>query len=132
MMIRITLGVALLAGLAAAQSLDFQVYRTKVEPIFLKKRTGHARCVVCHSANNSAFRLQWKQGSTEFTEEESHKNFDLVSKLVKPGDPKASRLLIHPLSPEAGGDRFHGGGRQFASENDPDWKLLAEWVRGAK
>jgi hypothetical protein len=39
-------------------------------------------------------------------------------------------LLIHPLAPDAGGDKFHGGGRQFASQEDPDWKIVAEWVRG--
>lgn len=122
----------LTTGIAAAQSLDFEVYRTKVEPIFLKKRPGHARCVVCHSANNSAFRLQWTQGSDAFTEDQSRKNFEFVKNLVKPGDPAGSRLLIHPLSPDAGGDKFHGGGRQFASEDDPDWKVLAEWVRSAK
>lgn len=125
----------LAAGLssALAQELDFETYRTKVEPIFLKKRPGHARCVVCHEANNSAFRLQpLEKGATSWTEEESRKNFQSVSRLVKPGDPTASRLLIHPLAPDAGGDKFHGGGRQFASQDDPEWKTLAEWVRGAK
>ena len=33
-------------------------------------------------------------------------------------------------SPEAGGNTFHSGGRQFASKNDPDWKTLAQWVTG--
>lgn len=130
---RLALCAALVAGVVAAQSLDFEVYRTKVEPIFLKRRTGHARCVVCHSANNSAFRLEaLTPGSTSFTEEQSRKNFASVSKLVKPGDPADSRLLVHPLSPEAGGDRFHGGGRQFASKNDPDYKTVADWIRQAK
>jgi len=118
---------------AWAQQLDFETFRTRVEPIFLKKRPGHARCVVCHEANNSAFRLQpLEKGATEWTEEQSRKNFESASRLVKPGDPAASRLLMHPLSPEAGGDKFHGGGRQFASEDDPEWKILADWVRGAK
>jgi hypothetical protein len=36
--------------------------------------------------------------------------------------------LIHPLAPEAGGDLFHSGGRQFASKDDPDWKALAEFA----
>jgi hypothetical protein len=132
MMLRIGIGLAILSGLAVAQSLDFEVYRSKVEPIFLKRRAGHARCVVCHSANNSAFRLQWTQGATEFTEEQSRKNFESASKLVRPGDPDMSRLLIHPLAPDAGGDRFHGGGRQFPSKDDPDWKILADWVQAAK
>jgi len=128
---RIAIGIALVAGLAAAQSLDFQAYRTKVEPIFLKKRTGHARCAVCHSANNSAFRLQpLPHDGGSYTEEQSRRNFDSVKNLVTPGNPDTSKLLIHPLAPDAGGDKFHGGGRQFASKSDPDWQAIADWVRG--
>ncbi|MBV9745233.1 MAG: hypothetical protein JO099_15840 [Acidobacteriia bacterium] len=130
---RLAVCAALLAGLASAGSLDFEVYRTKVEPIFLKRRPGHARCVVCHEANNSAFRLQQlPEGATSWTEEQSKKNFESVSHLVTPGNPTASRLLIHPLAPDAGGDKFHGGGRQFASQEDPDWVAIANWVRQAK
>ena len=122
---------AFLTPLAMAQSLDFETYRAKVEPIFLKKRPGHARCVVCHEANNSGFRLQpLAKGTTHWTEEQSRMNFQSVSRLVKPGNPEASRLLIHPLAPDAGGDKFHGGGRQFASKDDPDWQTIAAWVDG--
>jgi hypothetical protein len=118
---------------APTQSLDFKYYRTRVEPIFLKKRPGHARCVVCHAASNNAFRLQpLPAGSTNWTEEQSRRNFEVVSRLVTPGDATSSRLLLHPLSAEAGGDRFHSGGRQFASQNDPDWRVLADWVRNTR
>jgi hypothetical protein len=127
----LALGIAVLP--LAAQSLDFQAYKAKVEPIFLKKRGSHARCVSCHSASNSAFRLQpLARGSTTWNEEQSRLNFENVSKLVSPGKPDASRLLIHPLSQEAGGDEFHSGGNQFPSREDPDWKVLAEWVRTGK
>jgi len=46
----------------------------------------------------------------------------------------SSKILLHPLSPMAGGDItfVHGGGRQFASKQDPDWQILAEWVSGRK
>jgi hypothetical protein len=126
--------VALLTVPAAfAQALDFETYKTRVEPIFLKRRPGHARCVVCHEASNSAFRLQPKPADgAAWTEEQSRRNFENVSHLVKPGDPTASKLLIHPLAPDAGGDDFHGGGRQFASQKDPDWMAIADWVRGTK
>jgi hypothetical protein len=118
---------------AAQSSLDFDTYRSKVEPIFLKKRPGHARCVACHSASNSAFRLQpLPEGATAWTPEQSKQNFESVSKLVKLGDPTASRLLKHPLAEDAGGDDFHSGGRQFTSQSDPDWQTIADWVRGKK
>jgi hypothetical protein len=124
----------LLAGLPlAAQTLDFETYRTRVEPIFAKKRPTHARCVVCHSANNSAFRLEpLPPGATAWTEEQSRKNFGYVSKLVTPGKPATSRLLLQPLAHEAGGEEFHSGGRQFTSKDDPDWKTIADWVSSAK
>jgi len=131
----LVLQVATLSATAQSptQSLDFDYYRTRVEPIFLKKRPSHARCVVCHVASNNAFRLQpLPAGSSTWTEEQSKRNFDIVSVLVTPGEPASSRLLLHALSPEAGGDPFHSGGRQFASQNDPDWQVLAAWVRGAK
>ncbi|HUI81109.1 MAG TPA: hypothetical protein VLY24_24460 [Bryobacteraceae bacterium] len=120
----------LFAGFAAAQTLDFEVYRSKVEPIFMKKRGAHARCVSCHSASNSRFKLEeLPQGATGWSEEQSRKNFDSVSKLVVPGDPLKSRLLKHPLAQDAGGDLFHNGGRQFTSQTDPDWQIIAEWVK---
>jgi hypothetical protein len=121
------------AGQSPTQSLDFEYYKTRVEPIFLEKRPGHARCVVCHVGSNNAFRLQpLLAGSTTWTEEQSRRNFEIVSRLVTPGDPSSSRLLLHALSPKGGGDAFHSGGRQFASQNDPDWRVMADWVRKAK
>ena len=114
-------------SVAAQSSLDFDTYRTKVEPIFAKKRPGHARCVACHSAGNSAFRLQpLPEGATAWTPEQSKLNFESVSKLVKPGDVSASRLLKHPLAEDAGGDEFHSGGRQFTSKSDPDLQGLGD------
>jgi hypothetical protein len=128
-----TLVLTATASVALAQSLDFETYRTRVEPIFLKKRPGHARCVVCHEANNSAFRLQpVPAAGASWTEEQSRKNFESVSHLVKPGDPMKSKLLLHPLAPDAGGDEFHGGGWQFVSQKDTDWMAIADWVRTAK
>jgi hypothetical protein len=142
--------IALLAGLAAIallvqtsassaarqsseSSLDFNYYKSRVEPIFLKKRPGHARCVVCHAGANNAFRLQpLSAGSTSWTEQQSKLNFEVASTLVTPGDPNSSRLLTHPLAAEAGGDHFHSGGRQFSSKEDAEWRTLADWVRGAK
>ncbi len=40
-------------------------------------------------------------------------------------------VFVYP--PEAGGDvRVHNGGRQFESQDDPDFKIMAAWVRGQK
>jgi len=117
---------------AQAPSLDFEFFRTRVQPIFLLKRPGHARCYVCHSTGTT-FRLErLSPGATSWNDEQSRRNFDSVRRLVVPGDPMASRLLTHPLTPEAGGDPFHSGGKHWDSEDDPEWQTLAEWVRGKK
>ena len=113
-------------------SFDFQYFLTKVEPIFFKARPGHARCYGCHILSNRAFRLEpLAQGNSEWTTEQSRKNFQSTIQQVVAGDPVSSRLLMHPLAPEAGGEAFHSGGRQFASQNDSDWLTMADWVRGA-
>jgi YVTN family beta-propeller protein len=109
----------------------FESFKVNVEPIFLKERAGHARCYGCHSEGNRAFHLaKLSNGSSSWTEEQSRLNFQNVMNLVTPGDPTSSRLLMHPLAPEAGGEAFHSGGRQFASQNDPDFLKIAEWVNG--
>lgn len=118
---------------SAAPALDYEFFKARVEPIFLKKRPTHARCYVCHEEANHALKLaKLSPGNTTWTEEESRRNFAIISALVTPGDPIGSTLLHHPLAPEAGGDAFHSGGRQFESQNDPDWMTLSEWVRGQK
>lgn len=122
----------LLQSTASAQSLDYDYFKTRVEPIFLAKRAGHVRCYVCHSdRSNNSFKLETiTQGAKFWTEEQSRKNFEVVSRLVAPGDPAKSLLLLQPLAPEAGGNAFHTGGRQFANKDDPNWKTLARWVGG--
>jgi hypothetical protein len=117
----------------AAPALNYDFFKNRIEPIFLEKRAGHTRCYVCHAESNNAFRLEKiVPGESFWSDEQSRKNFEMVSRLVNPGEPDTSRLLQHPLAPEGGGDVFHSGGRQFATKDDPDWKTLADWVSGKK
>ncbi len=123
---------------ASRPSLDYEFFKTRVEPIFLKKRwPDHARCYVCHEISrhgNGPLSLErLSPGASSWTEEQSRTNFQVVSKLVIPGNPLSSLLLLMPLAPEAGGlADTHQGGRQFASEDDPDWKNMKAWVLGQK
>jgi hypothetical protein len=129
----VALALQAVSATAAEPALDYEYYKTRVEPVFLKKRPGHARCMVCHVESNNAFRLQKFSGKQEsWADDESRKNFTLVSALVTPGNPDKSHLLMYPLAPEAGGSIYHSGGRQFGGKDDPDWKILAAWVNGAK
>jgi hypothetical protein len=69
-------------------------------------------------------------GETSWSEAESRKNFEAASRLVVPGNPDASRLLLMPLATDAGGTRFHPGGKHWTSRDDPDWQAIAAWIRG--
>ena len=117
----------------AAPALDYDFFKTRVQAVFLEKRPTHTRCYICHAEANNGFRLErLSPGATAWNEEQSRKNFEMTSKLVNAGDPDTSRLLMQPLAPEGGGNVFHSGGRQFASKDDPNWKVLADWVNGKK
>jgi hypothetical protein len=133
MIVAVAVGLQAAPALAADQILDYEFFKSRVEPIFLKKRPEHVRCYVCHSESSRVFRLEkLSDGSKFWTEEQSRRNFEVVSRLVVPGDPANSMLLLQPLAPESGGNPYHSGGRQFGTKNDPDWKVLALWVRGQK
>ena len=114
----------------ATAALDYEFYKARVQPLFLEKRVGSARCVTCH-AGSTTLRLQrFSPGSTAWTEEQTRQNFEAVKAMVVPGSPGASRLLRHPLARKAGGDVFHGGGQHWLTKDDPDWQVLAAWVNG--
>ena len=125
--------LAIVATAAFAQTtLDFEFFKTRVQPIFLAKRPGHARCYVCHSIG-TPFRLErLSPGATTWNDDQSRRNFEAAQREVVPGNPLASRLLIHPLAEEAGGDPMHGGGKHWDSQDNREWQTLAEWVRGKK
>ena len=105
---------------ASAPALDFEFFKTRVQPIFLAERAGHARCIACHGSG-TPLRLQpLADGRTTWTDEESRKNFDAVRRMVVPGSAK-SRLLLHPLEESAGGDFYHNGGKHWSSQTDAEW-----------
>src|SRR5688572_10308377 len=83
----------------SAKALDYEVFKTKVQPIFLEKRPGYTRCVVCHSGGSgpNSFLQPLSPGATTWNEEQSRKNFQSIQRLVTPGEPTKSRLLMHPL-----------------------------------
>jgi hypothetical protein len=129
--------IAALTALAAQQpapappasSLDYAFFRDRVQPIFLAKRPGHARCITCHESGTPRL-IALAAGASTWTEEQSRQNFAAWQRVVVPGDPTASRLLMHPLAKSAGGDPFHAGGKHWQSQSDPEWQILSAWVRG--
>jgi len=114
----------------AAGAPDFEFFKTRVQPILLAKRLGHARCYACHSIGTPLRLERLTPGMTTWSDEQSRKNFTAVLREVRPGNPLASRLLTHPLEEAAGGDTFHNGGKHWSAQGDPEWQTLAAWVRG--
>jgi hypothetical protein len=118
------------ASQSSTESLNYEFFKDKVEPIFLAKRPGHARCISCHSANRVRLHLvPLSPGASTWDESQSRENFELIKRVAFPGNLQ-SPLLIHPLLEQAGGDFFHSGGKHFNSQNDPEWLTLKAFVLG--
>jgi hypothetical protein len=113
----------------AAAGLDYEYFKKNVQPVFLKKRAGHARCVACHIGATPMNLTPMANGSSGWTEDETKKNFAAVQKVAIAGNAK-SMLLIHPLEESAGGDFYHSGGKHWTSQSDPEWQLLRAFVMG--
>ena len=119
-------------GPSAASPLDFEYFRTKVQLIFVAKREGHTRCVSCHSKGTPMRFQELTPGATTWTEDQSRKNFQVVLARVVPHNLGSSKLLMHPLLSDGGGDFYHSGGKHWNSILDPEWQTLANWVCGRK
>ena len=124
--------IAGLHGQAPSEvTLDFDYFKNRVQPIFLTKRPGHARCIACHG-QGTPLRLQPPAaGGTTWSEEDSRKNFEVMRRVAEPGNAK-SRLLVHVLDEKAGGDFYHNGGKHWSSQDDPEWQILRAWVMGSR
>ena len=84
-------------------------------------------CAACHGGGIRGFAREIPEGRDFRNEEESRANYGIIVEFVDSGYPLRSRFLTHPLE---GGDNYHGGGCRWHSEDDPEWQMLAAWVRG--
>src|SRR5258706_6376884 len=97
------LAIAALLAQQPPSSPDYSFFKERVEPILLKKRPGHARCVTCHEHGSPALQ-PLTAGATGWNEQQSRKNFETWKLFVVPGEPLKSPLLLHPLAEKACGD----------------------------
>ena len=116
----------------AAPDVDFEFFQACVQPIFQEPLPDGLACITCHSSGAAAFIGPVPEGGRFWNEEESRSNFRGVMRLITPGNPTQSRLLMHPLHPDGGGDYAHNGVRRWRSQEDPEWQMLAAWVRGER
>jgi hypothetical protein len=119
------------APASAGPRLNYDTFKAKVQPILAAPRAGNARCSACHTRGAGGYLEPLPPGGTTWTDDQSRRNFDRVSRLVVPGDPLKSILLLNPLDTEAGGTPWHEGGKHWHSQNDAEWQTLAAWVRGS-
>jgi len=120
------------SGPPAATALDFEYFKTRVQPILLAKREGHTRCVVCHSKGTPMRLQELPAGATTWNDQQSKQNFQVISARVVPFQINNSKFLLHPLASEAGGTFYHSGGKHWNSFLNPEWQTLANWVCGRK
>jgi hypothetical protein len=116
---------------APEPALDFAFFRSCVQPVFQNPREGHIRCSNCHNAGLIGFAPQPADGKA-WNDEEAKRAFAVITRLVVPGDPEHSRFLLKPLHPDGGGSYAHNGVRRWATRKDPEWQMLAGWVRGER
>ena len=114
---------------APEPALDFEFFRSCVQNVFATPREGHIRCSNCHSTGFIGF-APVPQDTKTWSEQEAKRAFQLLTRLIIPGNPEQSRFLLKPLHPDGGGSYTHNGPRRWQSRDDPEWRVLAEWVRG--
>jgi hypothetical protein len=114
-----------------AAPLDFEFFRACVQPVFANPREGHIRCGNCHAAGLIGFAPVPENG-TAWSDAEARRAFNTITRLITPGNPEQSRFLLKPLHPDGGGSYTHNGPRRWQSRDDPEWRMLAQWVRGER
>jgi len=106
--------------------VDFEFFRSCVQPIFVNPIDNAMPCIECHSGE---FAVPPPENSY-WTEAQSRQAFEDLVYLIDPGRPESSRFLHKPLHPNAGGDLMHNGGRRWFEADDPERMALAAWVSG--
>ena len=102
-----------------------------MQPVFANPREGHIRCSNCHAAGLIGFAPVPQDGKA-WSDPEARRAFSTITRLVIPGNPEQSRFLLKPLHPDGGGSYTHNGPRRWQSREDPEWQMLAQWVRGER
>jgi hypothetical protein len=115
----------------AEPELDFEFYRTCVQEMIRSPKYGQLSCSVCHAGGAIGFAPRPANG-TSWTEQEARRGFEIAKSLIVPGNPIQSRWMLKPLHLDGGGSYTHNGPRRWESRDDPEWQLLAAWVRGER
>lgn len=117
---------------------DFNYFTAFVQPLFVKKY-GNARCVDCHTPESNTsgrFRILAPGPGGRYTLRQSRVNFASVLAVIDRTDPLKSKLLLKPLDPTTREGTLrglnHDGGVFWHNQYDPDFEIVADWLKGAK
>lgn len=127
---------------AGPVELDRAYFDCKVQPVLTK----YCATFVCHGDGRRFYRIyarnRLRLGGTEeernafLRERERQANYVASVAMVDPVHPEDSLLLLKPTGQGARG-YYHGGATEFGmgdvfeDEDDPDLRILREWVNGA-
>ena len=117
---------------------DFNYFTAFVQPLFVKKY-GNSACIDCHTPESNSsgrFRILAPGPNGQYTIEQSKVNFASVLAVINRKDPMESKLLLKPLDPTTREGALrglnHDGGVFWHNEYDPDFEIVADWLKGAK
>jgi hypothetical protein len=117
---------------------DFNYFTAFVQPLFVKKY-GNAACVDCHTPESNSsgrFRILAPGPGGRYTLAQSRVNFASALAVIDRKDPMKSKLLLKPLDPTTREGSLrglnHDGGVFWHNQYDPDFEIVADWLKGAK
>jgi hypothetical protein len=117
---------------------DFNYFTAFVQPLFVKKY-GSTACINCHTPESNSsgrFRILAPGPNGRYTLEQSKVNFASVLAVIDRKDPMESKLLLKPLDPTTREGTLrglnHDGGVFWHNQYDPDFEIVADWLKGAK
>jgi cytochrome c553 len=117
---------------APGPPLDFEFFRACVQQVFAKPKEGHIMCSRCHGAGQMGFAPVPGEGRAAWNDKEAKQAYQVISRLIIPGNPEQSRFLLKPLHPDGGGSYAHNGVRRWQNREDPEFRMVADWVRGKR
>lgn len=123
---------------SAAELLDFEFFKERVQPILAKPGADGKACVICHSSH-AVLRLEPPDEGGQFSEKMTRENYEYATKVVNIAQPEKSLILIKPTRPTDGvgnvGDYLatHNGGQRWpGNESSPEYQTILQWIRGAR
>jgi len=111
-------------------ALDFEVFRPRIEPICSEAaRKRECEATTCHAVLTSSF--VWNPIGSKFILDRValSQTFEVVLHYGA-GEPLNSRLLLPPTFARCRRrSRGAPGGKFWKTQSDPEWQMVAEWVR---